>query len=57
MSSAAVAAGADGLIIEVHPDPSSAVSDGYQSLTFDGFRQTMVRCKAVLDAVRSVAKA
>ncbi len=51
----AVAAGADGLIIEVHPDPSCAMSDGYQSLTFDGFRQTMRRCNAVLEAIRSIA--
>ncbi len=32
MSLAAIAAGADGLIIEVHPEPSHALSDGYQSL-------------------------
>lgn len=55
LSVASIAAGADGLIIEVHPDPSSAMSDGYQSLTFDGFRQTMRRCKVVLEAIRSVA--
>ncbi len=51
---AAVAAGADGLIIEVHPDPSTAMSDGYQSQTFNEFERTMVRCHAVLDALRSV---
>lgn len=54
MAVAAVAAGADGLIIEVHPDPSTALSDGYQSLTFDDFKKTMRRCKTVLDAIRSV---
>ena len=32
MSLAAVAAGTDGLIIEVHQDPAAALSDGYQSL-------------------------
>ncbi|HUL42902.1 MAG TPA: 3-deoxy-7-phosphoheptulonate synthase [Bacteroidota bacterium] len=32
MSMAAIAAGADGIIVEVHPDPASALSDGYQSL-------------------------
>jgi 3-deoxy-7-phosphoheptulonate synthase len=32
MSKAAIAAGADGLIIEVHPNPSEALCDGYQSL-------------------------
>jgi 3-deoxy-7-phosphoheptulonate synthase len=54
MAVAAVAAGADGLIIEVHPDPSTAMSDGYQSLTFDDFAETMRRCKAVLKAVQEV---
>ena len=47
---AAVAAGADGLIVEVHPDPAKALSDGRQSLTYDGFRRMM-------DAVRCVAQA
>ena len=37
LSFAALAAGADGLIVEVHPDPASAFSDGDQSLTFDEF--------------------
>jgi 3-deoxy-7-phosphoheptulonate synthase len=41
MSRAALAAGADGLIIEVHPDPANALSDGKQSLDFPGFRTTM----------------
>lgn len=54
MAVAAVAAGADGLIIEVHPDPSTAMSDGYQSLTFNDFKQTMRRCNVVLDAIRSI---
>ena len=54
MAVAACAAGADGIIAEVHPDPSKAMSDGYQSLTFDGFSNTMKRCRAVLDALRSV---
>ncbi|AFK86624.1 MULTISPECIES: 3-deoxy-7-phosphoheptulonate synthase [Thermoanaerobacterium] len=38
MAKAAIAAGADGLIIEVHPDPKNALSDGAQSLTPDEFR-------------------
>lgn len=54
MAVAAVAAGADGLIVEVHPDPSTALSDGYQSLTFSDFAQTMRRCTAVIDALRAV---
>ena len=41
MSRAALAAGADGLIIEVHPDPANALSDGKQSLDFPGFRSMM----------------
>ena len=39
MARAAVAAGADGLIIEVHPDPERALSDGVQSLYPDQFAQ------------------
>ena len=38
---AAVAAGADGLIVEVHPNPEHALSDGAQSLTFDNFTRLM----------------
>jgi 3-deoxy-7-phosphoheptulonate synthase len=50
-ASAAVAAGADGLMIEVHPDPEQAVSDGFQCLNFDLFAQTMERCRRVAEAV------
>ncbi len=42
LARAAVAAGADGLLVEVHPCPEEAMSDGEQSLTFDEFR-TMMR--------------
>ena len=41
MSLAAVAAGSDGLIIEVHPDPDRARSDGAQSLSPDEFAKMM----------------
>jgi 3-deoxy-7-phosphoheptulonate synthase len=44
MSRAAIAAGADGLVIEVHPDPSKALSDGFQQLTpeqFDGLMKSI----------------
>jgi 3-deoxy-7-phosphoheptulonate synthase len=41
LSYAAIAAGADGLIIEVHPEPASATSDGDQSLDFDEFGDLM----------------
>jgi len=51
MSAAAIAAGADGLILEVHPDPESALSDGYQSLDFQQFQETMELCRKVADAV------
>jgi 3-deoxy-7-phosphoheptulonate synthase len=43
MSLAAVAAGADGLLVEVHPDPTDAASDGVQSLTFEGFERLVRR--------------
>ncbi|MCA9089915.1 MAG: 3-deoxy-7-phosphoheptulonate synthase [Planctomycetaceae bacterium] len=51
MSAAAVAAGADGLIIEVHPDPKKALSDGKQSLTPEAFAATMATCRRVADAL------
>ena len=41
MALAALAAGADGVLIEVHPDPDEALSDGPQSLTFEGFAALM----------------
>lgn len=41
VSRAAIAVGADGLIIEVHPCPERALSDGAQSLDFDGFARVM----------------
>jgi 3-deoxy-7-phosphoheptulonate synthase len=51
MSAASVAAGADGLILEVHPDPENAKSDGYQSMDFDQFEQTMQMCRKVAAAI------
>jgi len=41
LAKAAVAIGADGMIVEVHPCPEKAVSDGAQSLTIEGFRDMM----------------
>ncbi len=41
LAKAALAAGADGIMVEVHPDPDNALSDGPQSLTPDMFRQMM----------------
>jgi 3-deoxy-7-phosphoheptulonate synthase len=46
-----VAAGADGLILEVHPHPERALCDGAQSLTFDLFEETMQRVGAVAHAI------
>jgi 3-deoxy-7-phosphoheptulonate synthase len=43
---AAIAAGADGVMIEVHPDPELALSDGEQSLSFDEFAAMMVQLEA-----------
>lgn len=51
MAKAAIAAGADGVIVEVHPDPENAKSDGYQSLPFDMFEQMMADCRRVAAAV------
>lgn len=54
---AAVAAGADGLIVEVHPEPETAVSDGEQSLTFEEFRQMMRGLRSFAEAAeRSLAE-
>jgi len=54
---AAVAAGADGLLIEVHPNPDQALKDGPQSLTFANFESLMKSLGPVASAVgRSLAK-
>jgi 3-deoxy-7-phosphoheptulonate synthase len=47
MAIAAIAAGADGLIVEVHPDPENALSDGEQSLTPTAFQNAMADCRKV----------
>jgi len=51
MSKAAIAAGADGLIVEVHPDPDKALSDGPQSLRPDEFKALMEELKPMAQAV------
>jgi len=51
MARAAVAAGADGLLIEVHPDPERALSDGAQSLYPDQFAQLMGEVGVIAQAV------
>jgi 3-deoxy-7-phosphoheptulonate synthase len=47
MARAAVAAGADGLIVEIHPHPEKALSDGFQALTLPAFRQMMGECRKI----------
>jgi 3-deoxy-7-phosphoheptulonate synthase len=51
MSKAAIACGADGLIIEVHPNPDHAVKDGAQSVTIESFEGLMPELRAVAQAV------
>jgi 3-deoxy-7-phosphoheptulonate synthase len=56
MARAGVAAGADGLMIEVHPDPDAALSDGPQSLHFPQFDELMGQVRLIAEAIgRSVA--
>jgi 3-deoxy-7-phosphoheptulonate synthase len=58
LSMAGVAAGADGLMLEVHPNPDQALSDGQQSLNFEEFAELMPRLARVASAVdRTVATA
>jgi 3-deoxy-7-phosphoheptulonate synthase len=51
MARAAVAAGADGLLIEVHPDPDRALSDGAQSLRPEQFQELMEQLRLIAPAV------
>jgi 3-deoxy-7-phosphoheptulonate synthase len=51
LSAAGVAAGADGLLIEVHDRPDEALSDGPQSLTLEGFASTMETVTKVASAL------
>jgi 3-deoxy-7-phosphoheptulonate synthase len=48
---ACIAAGADGIMVEVHPNPDHALSDGAQSLNFDSFRTLMERAAVIGQAV------
>jgi 3-deoxy-7-phosphoheptulonate synthase len=57
MARAAVAAGADGVIVEVHPQPDRALSDGAQSLYPEQFAELMREIRVITDAIgRSVAE-
>ncbi|MGM0495407.1 MAG: 3-deoxy-7-phosphoheptulonate synthase [Bacillota bacterium] len=51
LSLAAIAAGADGLIIEVHQSPETALSDGQQSLKPDKFNNLIKKCKKIAQAI------
>lgn len=51
MARAALAAGADGLIVEVHPDPSQAVCDAQQALTVSSFAEMMVQLERIAAAM------
>ncbi|MBA7497699.1 Phospho-2-dehydro-3-deoxyheptonate aldolase [subsurface metagenome] len=51
MAKAAIAVGADGLLIEVHPDPKSSLSDGAQTLRLDTFTQLMKELSPIVQAV------
>jgi 3-deoxy-7-phosphoheptulonate synthase len=50
MSLAALAAGADGLLLEAHPEPDHAMSDGAQSLDFTALDALLARLKALAPA-------
>ncbi|RMF73552.1 MAG: 3-deoxy-7-phosphoheptulonate synthase, partial [Planctomycetota bacterium] len=55
MARAAVAAGADGIMVEVHPEPSKALSDGGQALTLPMFEELMEELRIIAAAVRRKA--
>ncbi|NLT66514.1 MAG: 3-deoxy-7-phosphoheptulonate synthase [Acidobacteria bacterium] len=58
MARAAVAAGADGIMVEIHPNPDKALSDGPQSLTFEEFGLLMNRCRIIATTIgRRLGKA
>jgi 3-deoxy-7-phosphoheptulonate synthase len=51
MALAGLAAGADGLLIEIHPDPDRAMSDGPQSLSFAAFRDLLPRLRRIAEVI------
>jgi 3-deoxy-7-phosphoheptulonate synthase len=54
MALAALAAGADGLLIEVHPQPDRALSDGAQSLTFPAFEKLLASLRKLAEPLGRV---
>ncbi len=55
LARASVAAGADGLLVEIHPDPDHALSDGAQTLNFSQFREMMQQVRKIAAAVDRTA--
>jgi 3-deoxy-7-phosphoheptulonate synthase len=55
LARAGIAVGADGLIVEVHPEPAKALSDGAQTLDFDAFARMMAEVRRVAEAVERIA--
>src|SRR5688572_4658033 len=53
LARAALAAGAEGLFIETHPDPANAISDGPNMIPLDALAETLATCLAVWNAVRT----
>jgi len=51
MTKAAIACGADGLLIEVHPNPAKAIKDGAQTLSHELFAQLVRECRPIAEAV------
>ena len=54
MALAAIAAGADGLMIEMHPSPRTALSDGAQSLTPQQFSDMMIKLRQISQAIQRI---
>jgi len=54
VSKAAVAVGADGIMIEVHPQPEKALSDGLQSLSFDDFEKVLSEIRQVYNLLKEI---
>jgi len=56
MARAAAAAGADGVMVEVHPEPERALSDGPQALDFAGFRRLMGELRALTGVISEITR-